>query len=159
MLSRAAMSTRTPPTVAPTTTPSPANSGAAALATSGVAMVPTTPPTKGRLTIVDLATAEHALESDAHDPRANWSFHRALYRASGWDRAIAVAESLHATVALYTEAFGGQSRSDDQHHALLEACRRRAAREARRVLTVHLDDAAAALRTALQPGAPDLGGR
>jgi DNA-binding GntR family transcriptional regulator len=104
-----------------------------------------------RLTIVDLAAAEHALV--AGGPGANWDFHGGLYRAAGWARGVAVAESLHAAVApyvaLYTEVLGGASSSDDQHHALLDACRRRAVREARRVLTAHLDGAATALTAAL----------
>ncbi len=104
----------------------------------------------GRHTIVDLATAELALTSKARTlTEANWQFHRALYDAAGWPRALTMVETLHAAVApyvlLYTEGIGGAARSDAEHHELLELCRAADPRSAGRVLRVHLRAAADAL--------------
>ena len=104
-----------------------------------------------RLTIVDLAEAELALCGEGMSlTEANWSFHRALYRASGWEQGVAIAEVLHAAVApyvvSYTQGLGGAASSDAEHVALLEACRRGDVKTACRQLIVHLDSAAAALQ-------------
>jgi DNA-binding GntR family transcriptional regulator len=104
----------------------------------------------GRHTIVDLATAELSLKSDSRTlTEANWEFHRALYDAARWPRALATVETLHAAVApyvlLYTEGLGGAAHSDAEHHALLEHCRAADARSAVRVLRVHVRAAAEAL--------------
>ncbi|MBW3620500.1 MAG: GntR family transcriptional regulator [Actinobacteria bacterium] len=109
-----------------------------------------------RLSIVDLAEAELGLTATASPTEANWAFHRALYRAAGWDRGLATVELLHVAVApyvlLYEEDLGGQAHSDAEHHELLAACRAGDAARAERVLLVHLDRAAAAL-TAFLGGA------
>ena len=104
----------------------------------------------GRLTIVDLATAELALSNRSQTiTESNWRFHRAIYDAAGWPRAQAEVETLHAAVApyvlLYTESLGGFARSDAEHHELLEHCRARDTRAAVRVLRAHLRSAADAL--------------
>jgi DNA-binding GntR family transcriptional regulator len=117
-----------------------------------------------RLTVVDLAQAEHELDSapDA-DPMsssmpspttspmsdsvtaANWRFHRALYRSSGWSRGLAIAEMLHAAMApyvlLYLRSLGGRDPSDVEHRALLDACRTGDTEMALELLRVHLDTA------------------
>lgn len=97
----------------------------------------------GRHTIVDLATAELALTSPAQTlTEANWLFHRALYNAANWHRALAMVETLHAAVApyvlLYTEGLGGAGHSDSEHRELLEQCRTPDTRAALRVLRGHL---------------------
>lgn len=104
----------------------------------------------GRQTIVDLATAELALRTDSRTlTEANWEFHRALYDAARWPRALATVETLHAAVApyvlLYTEGLGGAAHSDAEHRELLEHCRAADARAAVRVLRVHVRAAADAL--------------
>jgi DNA-binding GntR family transcriptional regulator len=104
----------------------------------------------GRHTTVDFATAELALTSKARTiTEANWQFHRALYHAASWPRALTMVETLHAAVApyvlLYTEGIGGAARSDAEHHELLEFCRAVDARSAGRVLRLHLRAAADAL--------------
>jgi len=104
----------------------------------------------GRHTIVDLAAAELALTSKAITlTEANWQFHRALYDAAGWPRALTIVETLHAAVApyvlLYTEGLGGAAQSDAEHQELLEYCRKPDARSAERVLRVHIRAAADAL--------------
>lgn len=104
----------------------------------------------GRHTPVDLATAELALEGHSLPlTEANWLFHRALYLAAGWPRALATVETLQAAVApyvlLYTETLGGASESDAEHRELLEDCRAANARHAVQVLRVHLTAAAQAL--------------
>lgn len=103
-----------------------------------------------RLTIVDLAEAEMALDDDgASIGEANWRFHRALYAGAGWDRGSSIAGNLHAAVApyvvLYTEGLRGSSNSDAQHRELLELCRARKVAAAAKVLDTHLVDAADAL--------------
>ena len=108
----------------------------------------------GRQTIVDLATAELALKNDSRTlTEANWEFHRALYNAASWPRALATVETLHAAVApyvlLYTEGLGGAAHSDAEHHELLEHCRAADARSAARVLRVHVRAAADALASYL----------
>ena len=104
----------------------------------------------GRHTIVDVATAELALTSKASTvTEANWQFHRALYHAASWPRALTMVETLHAAVApyvlLYTVGIGGAARSDAEHHELLEFCRAADARSAERVLRSHIRAAADAL--------------
>jgi DNA-binding GntR family transcriptional regulator len=104
----------------------------------------------GRHTIVDLARAELALTSDSRTlTEANWEFHRALYDAAGWPRALTMVETLQAAVApyvlLYSESLGGAAHSDAEHHELLEHCRASDGRSADRVLRVHLRTAADAL--------------
>lgn len=102
-----------------------------------------------KLNIVDLAEAELALTSSVSLTESNWHFHRALYRASGWDRGLAMAEILHAAVApyvvLYTEGLGGAADSDAEHLTLLELCRTGDSAKATQVLTQHLETAAASL--------------
>ena len=98
----------------------------------------------------DLAEAERALGGEGLTPtEANWVFHRALSRASGWQRGIALCEVLHAAVApyvlLYTEKLGWASRSHRQHLEMLEACRAGDAELATATLQRHLDEAATAL--------------
>ncbi|HJT63657.1 MAG TPA: GntR family transcriptional regulator [Candidatus Limnocylindria bacterium] len=104
----------------------------------------------GRQTTVDLATAELALSSAALPlTEANWMFHRALYHAAGWPRALATVETLNTAVApyvlLYTESLGGGAQSDAEHRELLDHCRTADTRSALRVLRAHLRAAADAL--------------
>lgn len=112
-----------------------------------------------RSTIVDLAEAELALvageSSDLADPvgssitESNWRFHRALYRASGWERGLAMVEVLHASVApyvvLYTQDLDGGEDSDAEHRALLASCRSGDVDAAVDQLLGHLDGASNAL--------------
>ena len=103
-----------------------------------------------RLGIVELAEAEIALSGGTDSlTEANWQFHRALYRASGWERGLAMAEILHAAVApyvvLYTEGLGGAADSDAEHVALLAACREGDVDRAVALLDQHLQGAASAL--------------
>lgn len=111
-----------------------------------------------RLSIVELAEAEvtraprtgrRAARDAMSGTEANWAFHRAQYRASGWDRGLAMAEILHAGiaphVALYTQGLGAVAISASEHAALLDACRAGDARRAVSLLTTHLDAAADAV--------------
>ncbi|MEM1179733.1 MAG: FCD domain-containing protein [Acidobacteriota bacterium] len=89
---------------------------------------------------------------------ANWSFHRALYRASDWTRGLAITERLHAAsapyVRLYTQELGGAAESDAEHLALLALCRKGNADQADRLLQLHLDHAERALVDFLSPSHP-----
>ena len=104
-----------------------------------------------RINIVDLAEAEMAMVSGGRTSptAANWAFHRALYRASGWSRGLAMAEILHASMApyvlLYLASLGGQETSDDEHAALLAACKDGDVEQAVMLLDTHMAVAAAAL--------------
>ena len=107
------------------------------------------------LSIVDFAEAELALSSESLSlTEANWAFHQALYRASGWERGMAMTEILHASVApyvvLYTQRLGGAKHSDDEHVAILDACRNGDRAAAHGLLVRHLDAAAEALRLYLE---------
>ena len=107
------------------------------------------------LTVVDLAQAEHELDTARTDSvdgsvadsvtAANWRFHRALYGASNWSRGLAIAEMLHAAMApyvlLYLRSLGGRDPSDEEHRALLAACRDGDVETAIELLTLHLDNA------------------
>lgn len=104
----------------------------------------------GRQTTVDLATADLALASNSLPlTEANWLFHRALYHAARWPRALAIVETLHTAVApyvlLYTESLGGAANSDAEHREMLDYCRAADAPSATRILRAHLREAAAAL--------------
>lgn len=102
-----------------------------------------------RTTIVDLAEAELALQQDGPLTERNWAFHRALYRAAGWERGLAIVELLHAAVApyvlLYTEGLGGAGESQAEHVDLLDATRAGDVDRAVAVLAEHLDHAEEAL--------------
>lgn len=98
------------------------------------------------LSIVHLAEAEVALGDDrAPVAEANWAFHAALYRASGWERGVGVAEILHVAVApyvaLYTEELDGGTHSHDEHRAILDACRAGDGEWAVQILLSHLGSA------------------
>lgn len=108
-----------------------------------------------RMSIVDFAEAEMALGGDGGVAARNWAFHGALYRASGWQRGVAMTEILYASVApyvaLYTEDLGGGQHSEDEHMALLEACRRGDTARAIDLLDHHLASAATTLIDFLSP--------
>lgn len=108
-----------------------------------------------RLTIVDLAEAEMALDDpEASVGETNWRFHRALYAGAGWLRGSTIVGTLHAAVApyvvLYTEGLSGSSASDTEHRELLELCRSRKTTKAVAVLGTHLTGASLALVTYLE---------
>jgi len=101
-------------------------------------------------TIVDLAVAEHALETGAHaTPEGNWVFHRALYAPSAWVRGLKLVGDLHVAVAPYLLLYLGEAdaaeASEAQHRRLLEHCRSRDVRHALDVLREHLDMAGSRL--------------
>jgi DNA-binding GntR family transcriptional regulator len=108
-----------------------------------------------RLTIVDLAEAEMALDDTAASiGEANWRFHRSLYAGAGWRRGSTIVGTLHTAVApyvaLYTEQLGGWSASDAQHRELLQLGRAKETAKAVAVLESHLAEASSALVTYLQ---------
>lgn len=112
------------------------------------------------LTIVDLARAEHALDNGGTSPtEANWQFHRALYAPSGWNRGLAIAEMLHAAMApyvlLYLRSLGGGTPSEDEHRALLVACRIGDGEMAVSLLERHLDGAASSVTDFLRLREPE----
>ena len=86
---------------------------------------------------------------DLSTTEANWLFHRALYRGSGWDKGLAISEMLHAAVApyvdLYIETLEGAHDSDAEHLQLLDACRAGNIKQAIKLLDVHLAEVEQAL--------------
>lgn len=82
---------------------------------------------------------------DLSTTEANWLFHRALYRGSGWDKGLAISEMLHAAVAPYVETLEGAHDSDAEHLQLLDACRAGNIKQATKLLDVHLAEAEQAL--------------
>lgn len=103
-----------------------------------------------KLSIVDLAEAQLALSNaELGVTESNWAFHRALYRASGWTRGLAIVEILHAAVApyvlLYLDSLGGAEHSDAEHAALLAACSAGDVEDAVGLLRTHLSDSADAV--------------
>lgn len=104
-----------------------------------------------KMTIVDLAEAEfaHQRTHEQRSTQANWSFHEALYKPSGWTRGLAIVRSLHAAVApyvlLYTDELGGSEHSDEQHLGMLEACRSSEVDRACTILERHIEEASSAL--------------
>ncbi|QBK30160.1 GntR family transcriptional regulator [Roseitalea porphyridii] len=82
----------------------------------------------------------------------NAEFHRTLHAPCGRPRLLAHIESLNALADRYLRLAIGtmdhQGPSDDEHHALLEACRARDEASARAVLTAHIMRARDALAAA-----------
>lgn len=111
------------------------------------------------LSIVDLAKAQHALDTAGTSPtEANWRFHHALYAPSRWRRGLAIAEMLHAAMAPYVLLYlrtGGATPSEGEHRAILAACRSGDIDVALSLLGTHLDGAASAVIDVLHRPAPE----
>lgn len=79
----------------------------------------------------------------------NWQFHAQLYQAAEMPRLISILEPLHVNVArylvLYLNNLGFQTISQDEHYAILEACRAGNAPQAVQLLRQHLQSASTTL--------------
>ncbi len=111
------------------------------------------------LTAVDDARAAYVLDatmSAGSVTETNWQFHRAIYEPARWPRGLAIAEVLHASMApyvlLYLRSLGGSTPSDDEHRAILDACRSRDVDAATGLLEMHLEHAMNTVIAFLRPG-------
>ncbi|BBO85099.1 transcriptional regulator [Desulfosarcina ovata subsp. sediminis] len=79
----------------------------------------------------------------------NWQFHATLYQAAGMPLLLGTIQSLHNNVLryliIYLDHLAASSRSQAQHREILAACRAGKIRQARAVLTRHLEEASAHL--------------
>lgn len=113
-----------------------------------------------RFTAKDLARADHALilldlENDtAQWMELNWEFHAALYQPATMPHLLATLQQLHVNVGryqvLYLAGMDFYKRSQEEHHALLAACRHADLAAAQLILKGHLQNASMALTTYLQ---------
>lgn len=104
------------------------------------------------LTIADLAKAEGILQIMDHEQdvarwgELNWEFHATLYRAAGLPRLMGLLETLHTNVArylvLYLAGLDYQAVSQQEHRAILAACRQGDLQAATTHLEQHLQSAA-----------------
>ena len=85
----------------------------------------------------------------------NWEFHRIIYQAAGMPRLLSAIEALHNNVArylvLYLDRLSAHDVSQQEHRAILGACREKDIATAAEELTVHLDRACRRLMTFLTP--------
>lgn len=105
-----------------------------------------------RLTGADLIRAESALEILDQEPdparwsELNWEFHATLYQAAAMPRLLETIGQLNANVGrylvIYLDSLGRQGLSQEQHWALLSACRKRDPVTALELLEKHLVQAA-----------------
>ncbi|MGB0385448.1 MAG: GntR family transcriptional regulator [Ardenticatenaceae bacterium] len=112
-----------------------------------------------KLTKSDLARAESVLMViDAEDDptkwgELNWEFHAALYQPAKMPHLLDMIQILHRNVArylvLYLADMDYQSKSQTEHHAILEACREQDIEQAVTLLQGHLHDAGQNLVTFL----------
>ena len=99
----------------------------------------------------DLARAQSVLmlidaeEDTTKWGELNWAFHAALYQPAKMPHLLDMIQILHRNVArylvLYLADMDYQSKSQTEHHAILEACREQNVKEAVNLLEGHLDDA------------------
>lgn len=79
----------------------------------------------------------------------NWQFHVQLYRAAKLPHVLKILAPLHVSVTrylvLYLDAMGFQARSQEEHYAILKACREHDTPTAVDLLKAHLQQASATL--------------
>lgn len=84
----------------------------------------------------------------------NWQFHECLYRPAHLPHVIKILQPLHISVTrylvLYLDVMGFQSRSQQEHYAILNACREKDTPRALALLQTHLESAAQMLVNFLQ---------
>jgi DNA-binding GntR family transcriptional regulator len=84
----------------------------------------------------------------------NWDFHATLYAPAGRPRLLALIKTMHDNVGRYLRIYLSimqfQSRSQEEHRALLAACQRYDSGAALDLLTQHLADAGARLAAYLR---------
>ena len=114
-------------------------------------------------------TAEDALVSDQWIEKfakadtgelgvLNWEFHRSLYLPSGRELSLQILGNLHLHVDRYVRLHMGfvdtKKESNDEHRALLAACRKRNVELAVKILHGHIDNIRLAIRNLVNPSVP-----
>jgi DNA-binding GntR family transcriptional regulator len=117
-----------------------------------------------RLTVTDFKRAGEILEAiDKEENIArwgelNWEFHATLYSAAGLPRMMETIKTLHTNIArylvLYLAGMDYQTASQQEHRALLEACRHGDIEQASMILDGHLRAAARQLVAFLEKETP-----
>jgi DNA-binding GntR family transcriptional regulator len=107
------------------------------------------------LTKQALEKAEHVLEALEKEEDSNrWSelnclFHEYLYEASGKTKLLDMIRVLHNNVErymrLYLEEMHYQNQSQKEHRDLLEACRQKDIKKAKKILKLHMESASKTL--------------
>lgn len=107
------------------------------------------------LTETDLTEADRILkeaDDETHSRRwgeLNWRFHETLYRPAKRPRLLSLIQNAHNNVErymrLYLSTMNYQTKSQEEHRALLEACTQRDVEAARDILRKHMAEASAVL--------------
>ncbi|MCA9914267.1 MAG: GntR family transcriptional regulator [Anaerolineae bacterium] len=113
-----------------------------------------------KMTKVDVARPRSALLMiDAEDnpqnwAALNWDFHEALYQSAAMPHLLATIKTLHINVGryllLYLDKMAFQTKSQEEHHEILNACIQQDAELACRILETHLADASQSLQDYLR---------
>lgn len=103
------------------------------------------------LTAVELAEAEAILkQTDAENDserwgELNWQFHQTLYRAANRPKLLTLIHNMNNNVErymrLYLSTMHYQTKSQQEHYALLQACSRKDISGAQAILRKHVTDA------------------
>ena len=116
------------------------------------------------LTQEDLAEAEAILRTYVNElrredhvsgwGRLNWQFHSMLYSRANQPRSLAIIRNVNNSGERYTRLqlylTHGMQRANDEHHKILELCRRRDVPGACQLLQEHIQYAGLSLKQALQ---------
>lgn len=118
-----------------------------------------------RITAEDLAVAEQLLADfesalDRHHAidswsESNWEFHSALYRPANRPETMKLLSTLHSKCDRYVrlQLLTGDhvQRAKDEHHELVELCRKRDKRGAKALMRMHTEGVEADLKEVLSP--------
>ncbi len=112
-----------------------------------------------KITKIDVAHAKSALLMiDAEDnpqnwATLNWDFHKALYQPAEMPHLLATIKTLHVNVGryllLYLDKMEFQTKSQQEHHQILDACMQQDIESACSLLEIHLADASQSLQSYL----------
>lgn len=107
------------------------------------------------LTDADLAEADEVLKSTDEEARCgrwselNWQFHETLYRSAKRPKLLTLIRNMHNNVErymrLYLSTMNYQTKSQEEHRALLNACAQRDIKAAQNLLRKHMADASTSL--------------
>jgi DNA-binding GntR family transcriptional regulator len=115
-----------------------------------------------RMTEEDMATADRVINKFAKADTGelgvlNWKFHRALYLPSGRELSLQILGNLHLHVDRYVRLHMGfvdtKKESNEEHRALLVACRKRNVDLAVKILRAHIEKIRLAIRDLVSPEA------
>jgi DNA-binding GntR family transcriptional regulator len=86
--------------------------------------------------------------------RLNWDFHSVLYSRADQPRFLAIIRNVNNSGERYTRLqlylTHGIKRANEEHHQILDLCRRRDVTEACKLLRFHIENAGESLKQALQ---------